>query len=350
MSEFKNAKVLVTGHSGFKGSWLTFVLKELGAKVTGYSLSAPSDSRHVYYALEIEGRTDSGGFKPQNIEDYSGIHEKLSRGNFDYIFHLAAQPLVSQAFLLPRQTFLTNAIGTVNLLEAIRSTSCSATAVFVTSDKAYLNLDNKKKFVESDELGGVEAYSGSKAAAEIAIQAYFRSYPKEFTGGLSSARGGNVFGGGDWSENRIVPDIMRSIAKGEPFVLRKPSAIRPWTYVLDIISGYLKLAVSLRQGRVGSGEAWNFSSDETLTAYDLAAQIARSSNTSIINATGNSDTIVEPNHLQISNKKSKTQLNWQCGADLPSRLEDTAKWYRLQFEGGNVLEYSLKLLDEMDLP
>jgi CDP-glucose 4,6-dehydratase len=224
---FRGKKVLITGHTGFKGSWLAFTLDQIGASVFGLSLREPENQNHAYYALGIKEKlinsdSDLGDVREKDLADI------IKLVNPDFIFHLAAQAIVATSYLDPFLTFSTNTFGTLNLLETLRTEKSLATVVVITSDKCYKNLNSARAYVEGDELGGSDPYSSSKAAAEIIFGSYLKSYPLLcLENGIASARAGNVFGGGDWSNNRLIPDCVRNIFDGNPINLRMPNATRP---------------------------------------------------------------------------------------------------------------------------
>ncbi len=253
---YKNRRVLVTGHTGFKGSWLCEWLLHLGAEVAGYSKYIPSDPSHfVSLGLEKKIQHHTG-----DVRDSVSLKAVFDEFKPEIVFHLAAQPIVSASFEDPRLTFETNLMGTVNILEAIREAPSVSVAVIITSDKCYENVEWEYGYREQDRLGGKDPYSASKACAEIAFSAYFRSFFEKMDGvRLVTARAGNVIGGGDWAKDRIVPDCVRSWVEHREVVLRHPSATRPWQHVLEPLSGYLWLGALLAAtGKGINGEAFNF--------------------------------------------------------------------------------------------
>ena len=254
-SPFKNKIAIVTGHTGFKGSWLAMWLKLLGADVTGVALDPPSQPSH----FEVAGLTEALKDHRLDIRDSTALKHLVSQTQPDFVFHLAAQPLVRQSYLDPVETYQTNVLGTLNLLEALRPLEKPCTAVLITSDKCYDNVEWSWGYRESDRLGGSDPYSASKGAAELVIRSYVKSFfPKGGPIRIAVGRAGNVIGGGDWSENRIVPDCVQAWMHGDILKIRSPNATRPWQHVLEPLCGYLKLAQALYERKTGFDEAWNF--------------------------------------------------------------------------------------------
>ncbi|MEW5724392.1 MAG: CDP-glucose 4,6-dehydratase, partial [Thermodesulfobacteriota bacterium] len=256
---YQNRKVFVTGHTGFKGSWLHLWLGRLGASVTGYSLGPPSEpSHHVVLGL-------SPDHSPADVRDFPQLAGVLSAAGPEIVFHLAAQPIVRRSYADPLETFSTNVLGTANVLEACRRAPSVRACVVVTSDKCYENKDWVWGYRETDPVGGHDPYSASKGCAELVTASFRRSFfeaPDGESGAqvlVASARAGNVIGGGDWGEDRLTPDVMRAAAAGRPVGLRHPESVRPWQHVLDVLAGYLLLGQRLLEGRREFGDPWNFS-------------------------------------------------------------------------------------------
>ncbi len=274
INSYHDKTVLITGHTGFKGSWLALWLESLGAKVIGYSLDPPTDPS-FFQVTGLSGRIiDIRG----DILDRVKISEVIEKYHPDYIFHLAAQPLVRFSYKYPLDTFNVNIIGTANILESIRLSDCPVTCVCITSDKCYANRECNYAYQENDPLGGHDPYSASKAGAELVIDSYRKSYfseGKKTRVSLSSVRAGNIIGGGDWAEDRIVPDCIRALVKENPVVVRNPHAIRPWQFILDPLFGYLWLASKMREEPDKYADAWNFGPDHlnTLDVQTLTEKI-----------------------------------------------------------------------------
>lgn len=260
---YKERKVLITGHTGFKGSWLSLLLNKLGADVTGYALKPPTVPSLFNEAKIGELMTSFFG----DVRDYENLLKVMQQVQPEIIIHLAAQPLVRQAYKHPIETYSTNVMGTVHLLEACHHTKSVKAIINVTTDKCYENREWHWGYRESEPMGGYDPYSNSKGCAELVTSAYRNSYfnPSKYAEhgiALASARAGNVIGGGDWAEDRLIPDFIRAISKGEEIKIRSPFAIRPWQHVLEPLTGYLILAVKLFTEGPQYAEAWNFGSDD----------------------------------------------------------------------------------------
>jgi len=324
---YRGRKVLVTGHTGFKGAWLTEWLTTLGADVTGYALDPPTHP-NLFTALDLGARVHH---VVADIRDRDRVVAEVQAAQPSVIFHLAAQALVRRAYAEPHETFETNVLGTVNVLEAARACPSVRAVVSVTSDKCYQNLETGRPFRETDALGGRDPYSASKACAELVAAAYRESY---FADGaaVASARAGNVMGGGDWAADRIVPDCVRALAAGEPIVVRNPDAVRPWQHVLEPLSGYLWLAaLMLRDGHRYEGP-WNFGPTEASGARPVRWVVDR-----FVDEWGSgswttpADTGRQPHeahHLSLDSTKAREQLEWAPVWDAQTAVTQTASWYR----------------------
>ena len=255
-NNFKNKKVLVTGHTGFKGSWLTIWLLKHGAKVLGISKDIPTKPSH-YEFLKLKKEIKEYFV---SIEDNQKIKKIILKEKPDFIFHLAAQAIVSKSYQNPLETWKSNTFGTLSILEALRKVKKKTYAVFITSDKSYKNIEINRGYTENDILGGEDPYSASKGSADILINSYIKSFfPRNKTNVfISVARAGNVIGGGDRSKNRLIPDCIRSCSKNKRLFIRNPKSTRPWQHVIEVIFGYMKLALKLRKNKMMHGEAFNF--------------------------------------------------------------------------------------------
>jgi CDP-glucose 4,6-dehydratase len=329
---YKGRRVLVTGHTGFKGSWLVLWLLGLGAKVTGYSLDVPTDpSHHLLLNPDIE--TVFG-----DIRDPEAVERIIASVQPDIVFHLAAQSLVRRSYKNPVETFETNVMGTIRLLEACRGSSVRA-AVIATSDKCYENQERHRGYSEDDCLGGHDPYSASKAAAEIATAAYRRSFFEATACPLTATvRAGNVIGGGDWSEDRLVPDIIRSIRDKAPLMIRYPEAVRPWQHVLDPLSGYLLLGWRLLEGRRPFASSWNFGPDagdertvaailQTMQGHGLRFEWRRE----------DQQQPHEAGLLSLDCTKAQRDLGWQPLWSFDRAVSMTATWYDAWLEQGRII-------------
>lgn len=332
LTAFAGRRVMLTGHTGFKGSWLAFLLREIGAEVLGYALPAERPVSH-FAAL---GFAKSMRHVEADVRDSAKLAETMLAFQPEFVFHLAAQALVRPSYADPKATFETNVMGSVNLLEAIRQCESVRSLVYITSDKCYENLEWVWGYRENDRLGGHDPYSASKAAAEIAFSAYARSFfahrPEL---GAATARAGNVIGGGDWAVDRIVPDCIRAIGSGKPVVLRNPKATRPWQHVLEPLAGYLLLAVRLREQPQTYAGSWNFGppSSEVRTVLEVAERI--------VGRFGRGSVVIEPglakqheaNLLQLNCDKAHQLLGWRPRWNVEQTLAATADWYKATMDG-----------------
>ncbi len=326
---YNGKKVLITGDTGFKGSWLALWLYKLGATIIGIGLE-PKTSRDNYCVCGLGSIITHYSC---DLRQYATIQNVFSLTNPDMVFHLAAQPLVSESYTYPRETFDINTLGTVNILESIRHTASVQAGVMVTSDKCYENQEWVYGYRESDPLGGHDPYSASKGAAEIVISSYIRSFfSKGGTPVISSARAGNVIGGGDWSKNRIIPDFMRSLEERDPIYLRNPGAVRPWQHVLEPVYGYLLLgAMMITKGHSFSG-AWNFGPlhRNNLTVEDLITRFIRLGNRGEMKILDNQENFHEAGFLSLDISKAVHLLGWHPVLDIDMMIQYTLDEYRLE--------------------
>ena len=326
---YNDREVLITGDTGFKGSWLALWLHRLGAKVTGIGLD-PKTSRDNYYACGLGSVITH---HTCDIRQYKKILNIFNKTNPDMVFHLAAQPLVSESYIFPRETFETNTQGTVNVLESIRHTPSVQAAVMVTSDKCYENREWIHGYRETDTLGGYDPYSASKGAAEIAISSYIRSFfSQDSTAVISSARAGNVIGGGDWSKDRIIPDFIRSLDEKKPISLRNPGAIRPWQHVLEPLYGYLLLgATMINRGHSFSG-AWNFGPlyKNNMTVEDLIRRFIEKGKQGEMQIPDKREKFHEAGVLSLDISKAVHQLGWHPVLDIDTMVRFTLDEYRVK--------------------
>lgn len=341
---YAGRRVLVTGHTGFKGSWLVAWLHSLGAEVAGYSVDIPTTPSN----FEAMGLTE-------NIRDYRGdIRDRAALGAVldefrpDVVFHLAAQALVRRSYDEPAYTFEVNTLGTLNVLENLRLRPWVQAAVLITSDKCYRNVEWVWGYRENDALGGDDPYSGSKGGAELIAYSYMRSYFSAANGGtaVATARAGNVIGGGDWAHDRIVPDCMRAWTRGDSVTIRHPEATRPWQHVLEPLSGYLTLGAALCQGNsVANGESYNFGPPSSVneTVETLIKRVALSWPSARWQADETArGTRHEARLLKLSCDKALSDLEWHAVMTFPETVEFTAVWYRQFAEAGSpgMFEYT----------
>jgi CDP-glucose 4,6-dehydratase len=325
MDFWKNKRVLITGHTGFKGSWLSFWLNGLGAEVCGYSLS-PETNPNLFENLKLESLINS---TIGDIRDLRNFNKIIAEFQPEIVFHLAAQPLVRRSYREPIDTYTTNVIGTINILEAIRSVDSVKAAVMITTDKVYENEERNWGYKENDRLGGFDPYSNSKACAELAISSYRNSFFADGNCLIATARAGNVIGGGDWSEDRLLPDVFRALIFGDELLIRNPNSVRPWQHVLEPLQGYMLLAEKLFEGKQEFASAWNFGpedEDAKPVGYildEIRAIWADKVNWKIAEGEHPHETSL----LKLDIDKAKTQLNWKPKLNLPDSLMLTTEWF-----------------------
>lgn len=343
---YKGKKIFITGHTGFKGAWLAFWLTELGADVTGYAL-APEYQRSLFELSNLEKKvTHHIG----DVRDLEHLSKVIKESKPEIVFHLAAQALVRRSYDDPLLTFHTNVIGSLNVLESIRSVDSVRSLVYITSDKCYWNNEWVWGYRETDALGGPDPYSASKACAEHVFKSYYLSYfkgRKDF--GCGSTRAGNVIGGGDFSKDRIVPDIIKAIENNEPIVLRNPGSTRPWQHVLDPLHGYLTLAMHLyTHPELYNGEAWNFgpSNQSIKTVLELTDLLKSQWDNQEVRIESNQNQPHESNLLHLSIDKAQTLLKWAPKLHFNDAVMKTAEWFvRLQ-KGEDVVQVTREQIRE----
>jgi len=349
---FKDKSVLVTGHTGFKGSWLALWLHDLGAHVTGFALPPNTDPNH-FDLIGLEGLIHH---IEGDIRDLNKVSKAFKKAQPELVFHLAAQPIVRESYEDPKTTFDTNIGGTVNILEAIRNCPSVKAAVIVTSDKCYENKEWLWGYRESDPIGGYDPYSASKGAAEIVCSAYLRSYFAENGRGphtgLATARAGNVIGGGDWAKERIIPDCVRALSKGQPIIIRNPHATRPWQHVLDPLAGYLLLAGNLLQDPERFSGPWNFGprTSDQITVQELAERFIRAWGVGEIHIPASDRKAPHEAHLlHLNIDKAAHELKWQPVLDSSSAIDWTVHWYK-KLNGGkkNMQGLSIRQVREFN--
>lgn len=346
-SGWAGRRVLITGHTGFKGTWLTLLLHRLGAVVGGYSDATPTlpshfDLARVDLCLAADFRDD--------IRNESALAAAFDSFAPDIVFHLAAQPLVRTGLLSPVETYGVNVMGTVNCLEAVRRTPLQA-AVIVTSDKVYADQSWPFGYRENDLIGGADPYSGSKACAELVVSTYRQGYMLDGRGSagvIASARAGNVIGGGDFSIDRLVPDLVRAIETGKPLVLRYPSATRPWQHVLDPLLGYMRLAEAMAAGDT-TDNAWNFGPPPA-QVVSVGEFVSRLSGIWGVELPVEISSLAQPKEthlLQVDSTKSAVRLGWHPTVSFEWTLQLTAQWYRAYHDGQNMSVVSRRQVDEV---
>ena len=349
---YAKKRVLVTGHTGFKGSWLSIWLKELGAEVIGYSLEPPSVPNN-FEACHLGSKiTHIHG----DVRDLDHLQKEFSKHQPEFVFHLAAQPLVRHSYAEPHATYETNVMGTVNVLEAVRETESVRVLVNVTSDKCYKNKEWVWGYRENDPMGGHDPYSSSKGCAELIASAYLRSffsaedYKNKHTVALGSVRAGNVIGGGDWGEDRLIPDCIRALRQGKEIVIRNPKAIRPWQHVLEPLSGYLLLGTKLWDEGAKYNGAWNFGpmDEEVWTVEDVVKETILYWGEGSYRVESYGDPH-EAHWLKLDCSKARINLKWETRYSFKQALEKTIEWYRRFYQGHSateMMEFTKKQIHE----
>ena len=329
---YKGRKVLLTGHTGFKGSWLSFWLQQLGAQVCGIALPPATEPAH-YKLLKPAVRSVEEDIRNREI-----LQTVFEAYRPEIVFHLAAQPLVRKSYQNPVETFETNVIGTVNVLECCRRTSSVKAVVVISSDKCYENREQLEGYQETDPMGGFDPYSASKGCTELAAASYRNSFFRESGILLATARAGNVIGGGDWAEDRLVPDAMAAAAEGEEMHLRNPASIRPWQHVLDPLSGYLLLGEKLFEGDPSAAEAWNFGPDDNslITTEHAVELLQKGWNAVRFTYTPSDSAPHEAKILRLNCEKARTRLLWAPVWNAETAFRKTAVWYREYYTAYNL--------------
>ena len=341
---YKNKRVLVTGATGFKGAWLCYWLNLLGAKVYGVGYN-PNKNKNLFYSLKLEKKIK---LKLFDIRDKNKVKNFITLIKPQIIFHLAAQPLILESYKKPYLTYTVNSLGTLNVLETVRGIDSVGSLICITSDKCYESNYSTKGFKEKDRLGGKDPYSGSKATAEIMIHSYFESFYKSKKCGLASARAGNVIGGGDWSENRLIPDTIISIIKKKTIYIRNPNFNRPWQHVLEPLYGYLLLGEKLYiKPKIYSG-AWNFGTKKnTVTnVLEIVRKIVKFWGEGKISFK-KSQKYYEQANLQLNINKAIKILNWQPKYSISKSVKVTTEWYKkVLIESRSVEEVTEKQIND----
>lgn len=333
---FSGKKVLITGHTGFKGSWLAFILNEVGAEVTGLALP-PATAVNHFDLLKLDRKIKH---VVGDVRDTAVVAKTVRDLQPEFVFHLAAQALVRPSYDDPVTTFSTNVQGSVNLLEAVRQCESVRSLVYITSDKCYENVEWIWGYRENDQLGGRDPYSASKAAAELAFSTYARSFFEQRPLlGAASTRAGNVIGGGDWAVDRIIPDCIRAIQAGEPVRLRNPGATRPWQHVLEPLAGYLMLAARLYEEPKKWDGSWNFgpSTQEVRTVLSVAEIVVGHIGKGRVEVVESKTQVHEARLLQLNCDKAHQLLGWYPRWHVEKTLEATALWYKTIMQGGDAV-------------
>ena len=339
---WRGKKVFITGHTGFKGSWLTQILKNSGADITGYS-TKPITTPALFDVLNIKEDIHS---IIADIRDRDCLAKSIRDVSPQIILHLAAQPLVRYSYENPVETYDVNFTGTLNLLEAIKKTSSVSSVLIVTTDKCYENDARDMAYMEHDRLGGYDPYSNSKACVEMITHTYRKSFFNDL--GMASARAGNVIGGGDWSDDRLLPDIVRAFVADESVEIRMPGSVRPWQHVLDVLYGYLRLVENLEQEPKEYSGAWNFGPADTDTkTVEWIVQEA-------VNCWGETASWTlskdqhphEAGYLSLNSDKARQRLSWKTYLELKQALRWTISWYKQYYSSNDMLEYTNNQLQQ----
>ena len=340
---WRGRQVLLTGHTGFKGSWMALWLSALGARLTGLSLDVPTEPS--LYRLTRLG--DEVEWIEADVRDFEAVHAAIARTQPEIVIHMAAQSLVRRSYLEPRATYETNVMGTVNVLDAVRRSSDVRVVVNVTSDKCYENRESPRGYREDDAMGGRDPYSSSKGAAELVTSAYRSSFfSKPGAARIASARAGNVIGGGDWGEDRLIPDLMRAALAGEPLAVRSPTAVRPWQHVLNPLSGYLVLAQALWEDPA-LATGWNFgpSNDDVQPVAWLVERIAERWPGGVRSEIDPGPHPHEAHALALDSSRARERLGWRPHWDLGSGIDAVVEWYAAYADGADAHALTLTQIE-----
>jgi CDP-glucose 4,6-dehydratase len=344
---WKSRRVFITGHTGFKGSWLAKLLVTLGADLCGYSLAPPTEPNLFHcLALETEMRSVIG-----DVRNAERIQQEIDNFKPEVVLHLAAQPLVRDSYQVPVETYATNVMGTVHILDALRRSSDVRVFLGITSDKCYENREWIWPYRENEPMGGFDPYSSSKGCAELVINAYRHSFfpPERFDEhrvAIASARAGNVIGGGDWAKDRLIPDLVRGFSKGDTVTIRNPAAIRPWQHVLEPITGYLLLAERLWSDGTRYASGWNFGplETDTRTVQQMVARAAEIWGRDAKWQVDDADRVHEAQLLKLDSTKARVELGWQPRWSWEQALDQTFTWYSSFYAGEDMRQFSLNQL------
>lgn len=346
---YKGKRVLVTGHTGFKGSWLSIWLHELGAEVVGVGLEPYSNRDN--FVLSGIGNKIKADIRA-DIRDLQKMKSIFAEYRPEIVFHLAAQPLVRLSYEKPVETYESNVMGTINILEAIRATDSVKVGVMITTDKCYDNKEQLRGYKEDDPLGGYDPYSSSKGACEIAIQSWRRSFfnPEQFEKhgkSIASVRAGNVIGGGDWSLDRIIPDCIRALEANKLIEIRSPQSVRPWEHVLEPLSGYMLLAKKMWEKPTEYCEGWNFGpeAESVSTVWDVATELVKNFGRGELKDCSNPNAVHEAQLLMLDITKAKTRLGWNPRLDMQQCMALVADWYK-RYNCENVYELCVKEIEK----
>lgn len=341
---YRGKRILVTGHTGFKGSWISIWLKELGAEVIGYSLDPYTDKDNFVLTGLQDKMVDIRG----DIRDKKHLEEVFNKYKPEIVFHLAAQPLVRLSYDIPVETYEVNVMGTINVMECIRSTKQTKIGIMITTDKCYENREQIWGYRENEAFGGYDPYSSSKGAAEIAINSWRQSYfnPKDYEKhekALASVRAGNVIGGGDWAKDRIIPDCIKALEDGKSIEIRSPKSIRPWEHVLEPLSGYLLLGQKLIENPKKYAEGWNFGPnlDSIVTVWEIGEKVVKNYGKGDLKDISNPNEMHEAKLLALDISKARFELGWKPTLNIDETIEMTVEWYR-EYKNKDIYELCVK--------
>ncbi len=341
---WRNRRVFITGHTGFKGGWLSLWLQSMGAEVHGYALNPPTET-NLFTVSEVEKGMASSVIA--DIRDLGMLRQAMQAAHPEIIFHLAAQPLVRHSYVEPIETYAVNVMGTVHMLEAVRATPGVKAVVNVTTDKCYENREWVWGYRENEAMGGFDPYSSSKACAELVTAAYRRSFLESAGVALASARAGNVIGGGDWAEDRLIPDFLRAVDSGEMLKIRSPGSTRPWQHVLEPLSGYLMLAEHLYAHGAEFAEGWNFGpgEDDAKPVGWIVERLAEMRK-DVHWQCDESQQPHEANYLKLDSSKAKLRLHWLPRWHLHEALQKTLDWHQAWRRGEDMHAVTLEQIDQ----
>jgi CDP-glucose 4,6-dehydratase len=344
---WRGKKVFLTGHTGFKGGWLSLWLTSMGAKVTGYAL-APNTTPNFFYVLSIKSLIEKSHIA--NIHDLVSLQKAMSEAKPDVVIHMAAQPLVRYSYANPVETYATNVMGTVHVLESTRSISTVRATLIVTTDKCYENKEWVWGYRENEPMGGFDPYSNSKGCAELVTSAYRQSYfsSPNTINKIASARAGNVIGGGDWSDDRLIPDAIRAFEANLPLMIRNPLAIRPWQHVLEPLSGYLILAQALYDGGFEFASSWNFGpkDSDARPVREVVELLVSNWGSSASWKKEGKEQPHEATLLKLDCSKASSKLLWGPKWDLDEAIEKTMSWYMAYQEGKDMYRLTLSQIED----
>lgn len=347
---YQGRTVLVTGHTGFKGSWLSIWLAAMGAKVIGYSLD-PYNDRAIYNTAKVSRHLIAD--IRADLRNAEKLEETIEKYKPEIVFHLAAQALVKESYVHPKETYETNIMGTINLLEAIRKSDSVKTAIMITSDKCYENIEQIWGYRENDRMGGYDPYSSSKGCMELVVSSWRNSFfnPKDYHKHgkvIATVRAGNVIGGGDWADNRLIPDCIRYIEEGKDIEIRSPKSTRPWEHVLEPLSGYLRLGQLMTEFPENFYDCFNFgpSISSNKTVWEVVNKVIKSYGKGKAIDVSNPNDVHEAQLLYVDPTKAYVKLGWSSVLNLDESINFTVNWYKNELSGDDMYEYSISQIKQ----